>query len=256
MPKVVDKVEDAPEEYREFYEEITEGENKGKFQLQNIGSLKNALNHERTGHRDAKAKAKEVEAWKGLGKTPEEIRALLDAQQTEEERKNREKGDHEAILRQKQAGWDTERGTLTAEVDTWRTMFQNNVVETKLTGALAKFQATEEGMDLLPNRLKSRVDTKLVDGKVVTRILQEDGSTPMAGSAPDGSATFDDLAKEVVRKYPSLFKGTGGTGSGASNTGGKGGGAASGKKRSEMNISEKAAFQREHGQAAYLALPM
>src|SRR5690606_9273044 len=88
-------------------------------------------------------------------------------------------------------------------------------------GALTKAKATAEGVDLLTERLGKRIHFETVDGKRKIQIMQADGSTPMAGSGADGAATFDDLVKEAVKTWPSLFEGSGAGGSGAPNKGGK-----------------------------------
>lgn len=73
---------------------------------------------------------------------------------------------------------------------------------------LAAAGATEEGVRILsavlPNRIKGGV------------VLQKDGKTPMAGTGDAGSATIADLAAECVKAYPSLFRGNGRGGGGAS----------------------------------------
>ncbi len=250
---LLDNLDSVPEEFRGFYEQIADGENKGKFQLQDITSLKNALNYERTENKANKAIAKKVKDWEKLGKTPEEIAQLLSDIATKEEDDARKKGDHEAILQQKTAAWSKEKDTLTGQVDKWRGAYQNVLVETNLATELAKAGVTEEGMDLLPGRLRTRVSASLNDeDKVITRILAADGQTPMAGSGSDGAATFEDLVKEAKQKFPSLFKGSGGSGSGASQTGPAG----AGKKRSTMTVPEKTAYIREHGHDAYNSLPL
>lgn len=251
--EVLDNLDSVPEEYRGFYEQIADGDDKGKFRLQDITSLKNALNYERTENKTNKAIAKKVKDWEKIGKTPEEITELLNAMATAEEEEARKKGDHESILQQKTTAWNKEKDTLTGQVDKWRGAYQNVLVETNLSNELVKAGVTEEGLELLPGRLCARVSASLNDeDKVITRILAADGQTPMAGSGSDGSATFEDLVKEAKQKFPSLFKGSGGSGSGASPTGPAG----AGKKRSTMTVPEKTAYIREHGHDAYNSLPM
>ena len=73
----VDKLESIPETQRGLYKQ--DGD---KFRLDLDGyedptSLKSALDKERRAARDA---SRDVSAWKALGKTPEEIQALVEAQ--------------------------------------------------------------------------------------------------------------------------------------------------------------------------------
>lgn len=250
MEKTVDSLEGLPEHVHQFYEQGSDG----KFHLQDISALKNALKHTKTERDEARARAKQVADWEKLGKTPAEIQEMLAAAAAKDEEDKKKSGDFEGILAQHKKTWETESSKLAQERDLWKNNFINSQKQTGLMSALTAGEATAEGIELLPNILANRVQIDVVDGKVTTRILSADGNT-MAGSGADGTATFADLVKEAKAKYPSLFKGTGQSGSGASN-GGKGGGAGGAtKKRSEMSIPERTAYIREHGQSEYLKLP-
>lgn len=61
--------------------------------------------------------------------------------------------------------------------------------------------------------------------------------------------------KEAKTKFPSLFKGSGQSGSGASDTKDKPGGGPGNLKRSQMDVEAKAKYIEEHGQAEFLKLP-
>ncbi|MDH3579969.1 MAG: hypothetical protein OEM91_05005, partial [Hyphomicrobiales bacterium] len=88
----------------------------------------------------------------------------------------------------------------------------------------------------------------------VIKIMSDDGETPLAGSAQDGTATFEDLAKWAVEKFPSLFKGEGRGGSGKqADT--KAGRAGVIKKADFKTEKERASFVEEHGFEAYTQLP-
>jgi hypothetical protein len=113
---------------------------------------------------------------------------------------------------------------------------------------------TEEGTELLPDRLANRIKFETVDGKRVLKIMAADGETPMAGSGPDGSATLDDLAKEATTKYPSLFKGSG-AGGGGKQPDNRAGGSGTTKKSDFKNEKDRAAWVEKHGFDAYRALP-
>lgn len=206
---------------------------------------------------ESAARRKQIERWEKLGKTPEEIEQLIAAATEADTKKLREKGDFDALLAQHQDKWNKEKTGLEAELNSARASERSAIIENRLNTALAKAGVTAEGLDLLPGRLNGRIDLQTVDGKRVIKILQADGTTPMAGSAQDGTATFDDLVKEAQKSWPSLFKGTDAGGSGtAGGKGGAGGGSGgSAKPRSKMTIPEKAAYIREHGQEAFNKLP-
>jgi hypothetical protein len=79
-------------------------------------------------------------------------------------------------------------------------------VETSLTAALSKANASEWGADLLTEHFRGRIKSEPgSDGKRVISILNADG-TPMVGSGPNGFATIADLMQEAVGQYPSLFQ--------------------------------------------------
>lgn len=195
---------------------------------QDVSGLKKALANERE-------KAKAVTRWEKLGKTPEEIEELLQAQEKREEEARKKAGDFEAIRKQDAEKFKKREAALVAELEAAQASERSAIIGERLASALAKAGATEEGLDLLPDRLSGRIKIETEDGKRVIRIMTADGSTPLAGSNEDGTATFDDLAKSVATKYPSLFKsdrpGGGGT---RPNPGGAGG--ANGKQMTRADF--------------------
>jgi hypothetical protein len=218
----VDSLDAIPEAARSFYEEAD-----GKFKLKVEGvedttALKGALKKERDAAKAAKAAAAQYE---GLGLSAEEIKELVAEKQKAERERAEKEGNFDKILAQHRKEWEgkltaAEQRALAAE-----TSERGAVVGTKLMQALTKAGATEEGIDLLPDRLASRIKYELQDGKRVLTIMSADGETPLAGAGKDGTATFDDLVKEATAKFPSLFKGEGKGGSGTRSTtaGGSGG---------------------------------
>lgn len=251
MDKVLESLEGVPEHVHQFYEKNEDG----KFHLQDITPLKNALKNAKEERRQALEKAKAASSWEKLGKTPDEIAAML-AEKEEQEGKNaREKGDFDTLLNQHKSKWQKDLDAAAAERDTWRNQYVNAHISSNITSALSKSEATPEGVEILPTILKDRIKVEVADGKVTTRIVNPDGS-PMIGNGESGMATFDDLVADAKKKYPSLFKGVGGSGSGAPGNGSGGGsGAPSNLKRSKMSVKEKADYIGEHGHVAYLKLP-
>jgi len=249
---IVDSIDTVPEALRGEYTEKD-----GKFHLNVEGlddtaGLKSALQKTRA-ERDAEQRQRK--AWERLGKTPDEIAELLAKIEEDTTAAARKKGDVDAILKQKQEAWDKEKAALLGEIDASRSSERSAVVGERVLGALAKAGATEEGTELLPERLATRIKFETVDGKRVLKIMQADGETPMAGSGADGAATIDDLVKEATTKYPSLFKGSGAAGGGKppdKNAGGAGGVS---RKSDFKTERERAAWVDKNGMAAYEALP-
>lgn len=215
---IVDKIDSVPEALRGEYTEKD-----GKFHLnvnglEDTSGLKSALKAERDAR---KALDKDVAAWKKLGKTPDEIAELVETREREDAEKLKKKGDFDAILKQHQDKWAGEKSALETELNAARNSERSAIIETSVMGALTKAKATVEGVDLLTERLGKRIKFETVDGKRKIQIMQADGSTPMAGSGADGAATFDDLVKEAVKNWPSLFEGSGSGGGGTPPKGGK-----------------------------------
>lgn len=215
----VEKIDTVPEAQRALYVEKD-----GKFHLDvsdlpDVAGLKNALESERTAR---KALDKDVAAWKKLGKTPEEIAELTAAAEAAAEAAAKKAGKHDEILAAKLAAAAKERAEseakLSGERDSALGLARKAIVDTRLTTALTKAKVTAEGGALLPEILAKRVKLDFTDGAESISILAVDG-TPMVGSAKDGTATFEDLAKEAVKSFPSLFEGSGAGGGGTDQKG-------------------------------------
>lgn len=252
LPLVVDTLDDVSEAARGAYVEKD-----GKFHLdvevEDTAQLKKALNSERgiTG-----SLSKEVKAWKALGKTPEEIQELLAEQERIKTEADKKAGNFDAILKQHQDKWAAEKAELQGQVQAATASEREAIVGERISGALAKLGATEEGIELLPDRLANRIKFETVNGKRLLKIMQADGETPMAGSGADGTATIDDLIKEASAKYPSLFKANGGGGGGKDpDTKKNPGGSGVSKKSDFKSEKERAAYVNKHGLASYNSLP-
>jgi hypothetical protein len=248
----VDSLDDVSEAHRDLYTEKD-----GKFVLSVDGlednsGLKKALETERE---TRKKYEKQIKSWERTGKTPDEIAELLASAEEAERQKHEKEGNFDALLKQHQGKWDKERSDLAAELEAAKASERGAIVNTSLMAALTKAGATEEGIDLLPDRLSSRIKFDRDGDKRVINIVAADGVTPLAGSSKDGTATFDDLVKEAVDKYPSLFKGSGAGGSGKQPDSKAGRSGIT--KRSDLKTSkDRAAFIDEHGLEAYQKLPV
>lgn len=247
----VDSLDDVTEAHRGLY-----AEKDGKFVLSVEGlednsGLKKALETERE---TRKKYEKEIKAWQRTGKTADEISELLTAAEEAERQKHEKEGNFDALLKQHQTKWEKEKADLAAELEAAKSSEKSAIVGNSLLTALTKAGATEEGIDLLPDRLSNRIKFEREGDKRVINIVAADGVTPLAGTAKDGTATFDDLVKEAVDKYPSLFKGSGQGGSGKLPES-KAGRSGITKKSDFKSEKDRAAFVQEHGMDRYKALP-
>ncbi|TBE67427.1 hypothetical protein [Rhizobium ruizarguesonis] len=247
----VDSLDVVSEAHRDLY-----SEKDGKFVLSVDGlednsGLKKALDDERAAR---KKYEKEIKAWQRTGKTADEISELLAAAEEAERQKHEKEGNFDALLKQHQTKWEKEKADLVAELDASKTSERGAVIGNSLLTALTKAGATEEGIDLLPDRLSPRIKFERDGDKRVINIMAADGVTPLAGSSKDGTATFDDLVKEALDKYPSLFKGSGAGGSGKlpNSSAGRSGIT---KKSDFKSEKDRAAYVQEHGMDKYKALP-
>ena len=239
----VDSIDEVPETLRDLYTEKD-----GKFALavdglEDTSGLKNALEAERKNAREA---AKLAKAYRDLGMSAEEIKALVSEKQDREREEAQKAGNFDAILKQHQDKWSKERADLEAELNAARASERSAVIGNSLMSALTRAGATQEGVDLLPDRLAARIRYETENGVRVVRIMSADGETPMAGSEKDGTASFDDLVKEAISKWPSLFKGTGSAG------GGKPPGSAGGAGKRSISFAEFVALSPKE-QAARMA---
>lgn len=138
---------------------------------------------------------KALDAWKKLGDTPEAVAAKLAA------------GADPAIVEQlRKQATDTEAAYKAKFGAVLRDRAMSD-----LKAELAKAGVIPEGLDVLAAFAGSRI-TFDDDGN--TRIMAEDGKTPMVGKAANGGATLADLAGTLAAKIPHLVadKGAGGGG--------------------------------------------
>lgn len=245
----VDTIDEVPEAVRSFYEEKD-----GKFALKVDGledttALKGALEKERKAARDAQKLAKQYE---GLGLSADEIKALVDAKAKADHDAAAKAGDFDKILGQHRSAWEKEKADLEAEIAAARASERKSTIGTGLMAALTKAGATEEGIDLMPDRLAARVKFETEDGQRVVKIMAADGETPMAGTGKGGLATFDDLVKEALTKWPSLFKASGAGGGGKQP--GSGAGGAGNRSMSKAEFEKLPAKERAARMAGGLTL--
>lgn len=207
----LDSLEGLDDTTKALYEEAD-----GKFKLaveglEDTSGLTSALAAERKRAKEAERKAA---AFERAGKTPEEIQEFVQAQQKRDEDDAKKRGDFEAIRKQDAEKHKAEYDELASELERTRASERSAIIETQLTNSLAKAGFTEEGLGLLPGVLSNRIKIETIDGNRKVQILQEDGETPLAGSNKDGTANFEDLAKQVATRYPSLVSSTAKGGSG------------------------------------------
>ena len=195
LPYETNTLDVVPESAREHY--IPNDDATGYvLAIDGAGGLKGALAKERLAARNYE---KELRL---LGETPEEraprIAQMNDVQATFEQFKKHAAQTQTGLQNELAQARINERATIAATV---------------LEVALTKVKVTEEGAQVIRDKLIKRVRIESVDGKRVVQIMQADGKTPMLVNGKP--ASFADLANEARGEFPSLFYGSGAGGGGA-----------------------------------------
>jgi hypothetical protein len=175
----VEKIDTIPEPLRAQYVKTDDG----KYRLDLDGyedpvGLKSALDKERTAARDAVAQAK---AWKSLGKTPEDIQALLAAQEQAERDKLTKAGE-----------WDKLRGQMTEQhqqeltkreetAKALRVKLERHLVDGAAATAIAAANPSKGGVELLLPHVKARVKVIDENGDFVVRVVDAAGNPRVNG---------------------------------------------------------------------------
>jgi len=212
---IVDSLDSIPETLRGEY-----APHEGKFKLnvngvEDVTGLKKALAAERGLNTAAKA---ELAEFKKTGKTPAEVAEWIATKEAEALEAAKKAGKFDEVLAEHKTRADKVRADLEAKLSGERdgalSIARSAIVETQVNSALVKAKATPEGLDLLTERLGRRLKVDLTDGERKVTIMDATGKESMIGSGTGGLATMDDLVKEAMTQYPSLFEGTGAGGSG------------------------------------------
>jgi hypothetical protein len=224
LAAVVDTLESVPEAVRGAYVP-KDGKFHLDFEVEDVSGLKRALDSERNLNKAAKDK---VAAWERLGKSPEEIDEMLAAERTKAEQLAIKAGKFDEVLAKKlgdqKLEYDGKISTAEKQRLSALKIAEQAVVNTSLATALTKAKASAEGLKALPTLIGNRVKIEFDDnGNASSSILDADGK-PMVGSLSNGLANYDDLVKEAIKEYPSLFEGAG-AGGGTPPKGGGGSGA-------------------------------
>lgn len=217
----VANLDNLDESLRGFYREEGEGfvldvePDPSGWDLQNVQGLKNAHNEQselrrkRTEERDA-------------------LQARFEEQERQLERLKKRKHDEpdtqkaiEDALATRDAEWqskfDTQTETFQKQITRRDSEVYGFAVENRALAALKKAEATDEGLDLLmphvQKRLRMRRDS---EDQLHVDVLDGNGN-PAIGASPSEPATLEQIiTAEFKAKYPSAFKGTEHSGSGAS----------------------------------------
>lgn len=246
---VVDSIDSLEESVRGYYVEKD-----GKFVLdvdgiEDTSGLKNALSAER---KRADAAEKQRKAWEKIGKTPDEIAELLEAQQQRETTEAERKGEWDKLRGQMNERHAKELQAKDDQISSLRKSLERHLIDAQATSAIA----AEKGIpDLLLPHVQRHVRVVESDGEFSVRVVNDKGDPRVNGKGEP--LTISDLIAEMKTNqiFGRAFEGAGQSGSGTPPANG-GGGNPSNKRRSDFkDEKERAAFVNQHGLAAYQSLP-
>jgi hypothetical protein len=252
LKAVVDKLEDVPEGAREHYKKGDDG----KFRLdgegfeftENVQGLKSALEKERAAVKDLKAKD---ERFKDID--PDKAREALEELQKIQDKKLIDAGKIDDLLNERTTrmkdDFEKQIGDLRNENGTLKSSLNKVLIDDRLRAAAGKANVRTTAVDDV--LLRGRAVFRLNENGVVTAY---DGDKVIYGKDAATPISIEDWLGELSWKAPHLFEASAGGGASSGSGGGKPD--ATKKKRSEMTLLEKAKYIGEHGQEAYLKLPV
>jgi hypothetical protein len=251
LPDTLDTLDTLPAKLRPLYikDDVT-----GKFNLDDVGSLRNAVGHIKNENKSLKGKMSQFKELENLGLSPDQIKQMAADRQSAEEKRLKDEGDFNALKQQLEENFNKEKNG-------WQGREQKLVgtISKILVDDAARAVLTDPSVDgnptLLLPLIRDRVKVTETDDGFGLQVLRPDGA-PMLNPQNE-PATLKDLFLEMKAKpeYAGAFRGVNQSGSGAPNGQGGDGGAIGSKKRSEMSTPEKVAFIAKNGQDAYFKLP-
>jgi hypothetical protein len=237
LPFQVESIDAVPEAQRSLYKETN-----GKFVLDVDGyedptNLKSALQKEREA---AKTATKQAQAWAALGKTPEEIQALVEAQAQAERDKLVKGGEWDKLKAQMLEQQTKEREQLESKLKAKDSAIERHLVDAQATAAIAAAKGVPA---LLLPHVKASVRVVEDGGEYVVRVVDAAGNPRV--DAKGEFLSIADLVGEMRQSeiFGRAFEPTGTTGSGAQ--GGGSGGTGKVMKQSAidaMKPAERAKF--------------
>jgi multidrug efflux pump subunit AcrA (membrane-fusion protein) len=206
---VVDSLDAVPESQRSFYVERD-----GKHHLDLDGyedptNLKSALSKERD---RANAAEKQAKAWSAMGKTPDEISALLETQRQAEIDKATKNGEWDKLRAQMTEAHQSELKRKDESLQARDKAIAKHLIDSAAAQALAKLKGSTA---LLMPHVRAAVKVVEDGGEYTVRVLDAAGSPRVNGKGE--FLSIEDLVSEMRQSeiYGPAFEATGTTGSGA-----------------------------------------
>ncbi|MGF6154024.1 hypothetical protein [Pseudomonas fluorescens] len=205
---IVDSLDALPEAVRSLY--VADG---AKFKLdvsglEDTSGLKSALEKERKAAREGEAQSK---AWKSLGKTPEEIQALIDAQAKIEEESALKAGEFEKLRKLDLEKSQAEISRRDAEKAAMQKSLESHLIDAAAIAAIAQHKGSPE---LLLPHVKSATQVINDNGQYKTVIVDKEGNPRV--NASGNPLSIQEFVSEMRGDaiYGRAFEASGANGSG------------------------------------------
>lgn len=245
----VDSLEAVDEPLRALYE--PDGD-KFKLKLEGVDTLtQEAVSAAtRKANKEAIDERKKRQAWDRLGKTPEEIAELLEAQEARALTEAEKKGEWDKLKTQMNTAHETALKAKDETIGAMRRRLEAELVDAKATAAIAAAKGVPELLLPIVQRFVK------VDDDFNVQVVDAKGDPRVNGKGEPLSISDLIVEMKATELYGRAFDGSGHTGSGTqpSNTGG--GTPSNIKRRSDFKTrADRVAWVEANGSAAYLALP-
>lgn len=213
LPFAVDAIDTIPEAQRALYKESN-----GKFVLDVDGyedpvGLKSALDKERKRASDAEKQAK---AWAQMGKTPDEIQALVDAAARSEQERLDKSGEWGKLKQQMADQHKAELGKKDERIQTLTKSLERRLIDADATAAIAAAKGVP--VLLLPH-VRAQVKVIEDNGDFLVQVIDKAGN-PRVNSKGE-FLSIADLVSEMRQSelFSRAFEASGASGGGASSSG-------------------------------------
>lgn len=267
LKATLESLDGLPEEFHEDYVKTEEGYRLKildnfvpKDKVEDVSGLKSALQKERENARSAAAKLKQLEEQAGEVDI-DDYRRLKELEAKAEEEKAKKAGEWDKLRSQMTAKHHEELAKKDKEAQTLLGALEKRTIDAAAVSALNELKGN---VTLLLPHVKAHVRMVQDDtGEYVARVVDDAGNPRVNGEGK--FLTVRELVSEMrdsdtfAKAFEASGQSGGGTppaGSGGSGGTGRKGGIPSDLKRGAMSTKEKVAFIKEHGEDAFMNLPL
>jgi hypothetical protein len=204
----VEKIDDVEEPLRTLYEEKD-----GKFRLKVDGIDNEYVPRDalKRANDESAARRKELENWKKIGKTEDEIKELIAAAEKAEEIKAKRAGDFDKLREAMAAQHAKDLKTKDDAITNMQKSIERHLIDAQATAAIASAKGSA---DLLLPHVQKHVRVVEENGDYVVKVVDAKGEPRINGKGE--AMSIADLVGEMRQSdvYGRAFEGSGQSGSG------------------------------------------